>query len=367
MGRPLDKTNRKRRKKRKARRLENPQISKRGKPQAITDEDLILRRNSLVMLFEFKWGEVAWKLQHVKKLEDLLSCLGPLCSDGNVATLEPVIQCLLREEAQNVTGSELRGTREAYLNLQRQQSIAQALIQTLEKEVIESMVALRQARSKPELSKSAKSERKERVSLLRQVRQIIQIRVRARDEQIAVWRSFEKERQVMLKELQRQETHYSRTELFRFLRSKKYELNPLNLANAIAGMPFIGWRQSFRRSKPQLIFCGPSFRFLAFRFLQKCLAQSRPTSREEAERFLREEIMKLIPKKKTKKTSEIRRLAIYLKENWVPLEKALRDSWSSASQPPELPYVISAAFVRNQFLTPSALENILAASQSTEV
>jgi hypothetical protein len=43
------------------------------------------------------------------------------------------------------------------------------------------------------------------------------------------------------------EAYFARTEFLRFCRSKRYSLNPLNVANALAGLPFIGCRQSATR------------------------------------------------------------------------------------------------------------------------
>jgi len=45
------------------------------------------------------------------------------------------------------------------------------------------------------------------------------------------------------------EPSFARHELFRFLKSKRYEITPESLANATAGLPYMGWRQSMRRCK----------------------------------------------------------------------------------------------------------------------
>jgi hypothetical protein len=45
------------------------------------------------------------------------------------------------------------------------------------------------------------------------------------------------------------EAYFARTEFLRFCRSKRYRLNPLNVANALAGLPFIGCRQSAKRCR----------------------------------------------------------------------------------------------------------------------
>jgi hypothetical protein len=42
---------------------------------------------------------------------------------------------------------------------------------------------------------------------------------------------------------------FARAEFVRFCQSNRYRLNPLNIANALAGLPHIGWRQSAKRCK----------------------------------------------------------------------------------------------------------------------
>ena len=44
------------------------------------------------------------------------------------------------------------------------------------------------------------------------------------------------------------EAPFARQELFRFLKSKRYEVTPLALANAAAGLPYMGWRHSMRKN-----------------------------------------------------------------------------------------------------------------------
>jgi len=45
------------------------------------------------------------------------------------------------------------------------------------------------------------------------------------------------------------EAYFARTEFLRFCRAKRYTLNPLNVANALAGLPFIGCRHSIKRCR----------------------------------------------------------------------------------------------------------------------
>lgn len=45
------------------------------------------------------------------------------------------------------------------------------------------------------------------------------------------------------------EAYFARTEFLKFCKSKRYRLVPLNVANALAGLPLIGCRHSIRRCR----------------------------------------------------------------------------------------------------------------------
>jgi hypothetical protein len=70
--------------------------------------------------------------------------------------------------------------------------------------------------------------------------------------EVSLWeqrlRDFARQQQELWDRLRGLEAVFARQQIFRFCKSKRYELNPLNLANAAAGLPYIGWRQSTRRS-----------------------------------------------------------------------------------------------------------------------
>lgn len=66
------------------------------------------------------------------------------------------------------------------------------------------------------------------------------------------------------REIQLLEASVARNELFRFVRSGRYEVKPMSLANAVANVPYSGWRQSMRRCKrlPSYLGDGPNFELL---------------------------------------------------------------------------------------------------------
>ena len=58
------------------------------------------------------------------------------------------------------------------------------------------------------------------------------------------------------------EACYAEIEVFKLIQSRNYRLTPQTFANAMAGLPYIGWRQSLKRCakiplglKPDGLYC----------------------------------------------------------------------------------------------------------------
>ena len=85
-----------------------------------------------------------------------------------------------------------------------------------------------------------------------------------------------------LKEEQRSRGSYiSQSELLEFIVRKRYKLTPLSISNAIAGLPFIAWRQSTARciKWPR----AQGLRYSMFQELTRALAHSPHTAAEAVE------------------------------------------------------------------------------------
>ena len=66
------------------------------------------------------------------------------------------------------------------------------------------------------------------------------------------------------------EAYFARNEFFDFCQSKRYRLTPLDVANALAGLPFIGWRRSVDRCRKWKEDSG-GLSFEIFRILQRII------------------------------------------------------------------------------------------------
>jgi hypothetical protein len=144
---------------------------------------------------------------------------------------------------------------------------------------------------------------------------------------------------------------FARQELFRFLKSKRYELNPLNLANAVAGLPYMGWRQSMRRCTRVRCPIANSLNsqiFKAIRYLVK-------TAKAKTEKALRQRFQKGIPTLARRYQLAKEKLA----EDWLYVERAIRQSCRAKPHPKALPFEIVNRYLK-QTQSQSQVDRVLA-------
>jgi hypothetical protein len=147
------------------------------------------------------------------------------------------------------------------------------------------------------------------------------------------------------------EGSFARQELFRFIKSKRYELTPLHFANAIAGLPHMGWRQSMRRNAHSrcLIVNGSSYQvFKAVRYLVESL--NKKTEKNLVKSF--RESIRLLPSRYRLPQQEFAK-------NWLYLERAIHQSFRTKPPRKALPCEITKCYFQ-QLQTQSYLDTVLA-------
>jgi hypothetical protein len=136
-----------------------------------------------------------------------------------------------------------------------------------------------------------------------------------------------KERQLR-ERLRGLEASFARQELLEFLKSERYTLTPLNLANAAAGLPVMGWRRSISRSKtaPSKIANGTMYQvFKAIRYL---VTNANRKSENELITSFRDGIPSLPSRCQISKAE--------LAKNWFSLRRAVRQAYRSDPLPKPL-------------------------------
>lgn len=200
-----------------------------GRPIAIEDGRLLGARDHLVWLFEGTWADIGARLSWVKKPADVLDAIrvwdNPNLSTGN----HYIAKCLLRPSSIPVTPKWLTVKRRELGELNE---AARSAWDAREK-CRQSLEVAQRALS-PDLSEDEKAIVQDQIS--RRAQKFSE----ADAEQLAA-----NDRQKKMQDLLNDgEASFARAEFVRFCQSNRYRLTPLNVANALAGLPYIGWRQS---------------------------------------------------------------------------------------------------------------------------
>jgi hypothetical protein len=306
---------------------------RRGPHPALSDAQLHNRRDQLVQIFEGHWGEIGWELQRCKKPDDVIRVLSPLAESRS--WVAEVVEVFCRPSSEPASATILHRLRSQRRGLAEPGRIADASKRRAEEQLHQVNWALTQAhgRSRRIVKRARKQQRKEAWKIEKQYRNVV---------------DAERRLEARLSTL---EASFARQELVRFIRSKRYELTPLNLANAAAGLPGVGWRQSMRRnaSAPSVAANGLEYQiFKAIRYLAKIA--DRRTENGLVEGF--RESIPLLP-------SRYRLARVELAEKWLYLERALRQSYRVKSHVKALPFEITKRFFK-QSHSPSQVDMVLA-------
>jgi len=145
------------------------------------------------------------------------------------------------------------------------------------------------------------------------------------------------------------EANFSRTEFLRFCRSKRYRLTPFNVANALAGLPFIGCRHSAKRCRkwPE---DSSGLSYGIFRILQRIVRANvrRADLSRNTEKWLR-----------SRRPGGERFAIADLRENWYYLRRSISAVLEQSTSRAQLPAAISREYWQRKS-TPSAIDRAFA-------
>ncbi len=162
------------------------------------------------------------------------------------------------------------------------------------------------------------------------------------------------ERESLRMELKNLGACYAETEVFKLIQSRNYRLTPQTFANAMAGLPYIGWRQSLKRCAKIPLRLKPSGLYCVFDAVRYILNRVPYPLAKNDPLELFEKGISTLPKRDNYEFAQK-----YLLENWLHLKKALTNTWYSRIGRDELPYRITAAFEESMRHPPTVLERLL--------
>lgn len=302
-----------------------------GRPKYLSNEQLHDRREQLTAIFEGIWYEIGWELRKPKNPDDLIQILGPI----KETSARDIVSVFFRKTSEPASANNLRRVRREWRAITEPKISADEIKRKAQERLQRVGWALSQAR---------KNEH-------RMVKQVQKKRRKEFAEAAKAARRLAETERDLERRLRGLEASVARQELYRFLKSKRYALNPLSLANAIAGLPHIGWRQSMRRCRPapRVVTEGLSYQiFKAIRYITESTGRKSPKALIMS---FREQIP-LLPSRYRLARSE-------LAEKWFYLERAIRRAYGLKPRRKELPFVITKQYYM-QTRSQSQVERILA-------
>jgi hypothetical protein len=286
---------------------------RRGTPSAFTDEQLWNRRDQLVQTFETAWGRLGRDIPRVKRPDDIAKIFEPL----QQAYISDILSVYCRPSSQAPSAKRLRKLRvelrkqtEPWLNADK------AKWQALERlQIVDMAIANRKGWL---VQRARKTRRKEASRAMGGYLSLNEIRTQL---------------EAQIREL---EPSFARYELFRFVRSKRYEINPENLANATAGLPYMGWRQSMRRCKTRRSSIANGFAIQVFKAIRYLVGIAADKAEKPLVDHFRSQIT-LLPTRYKFARNE-------LAEKWFFLSRAVRQACHSKVHPKFLHFEITERY-----------------------
>lgn len=290
---------------------------RRGPISELTDPQIQGRAVQLLSVFEWDWGRIGLALERCKTPDDLIEIFSPLVETHVGSLISP----LCRPSTAIASGAQLRKIRSKLRGVQK-------------------------LRNSIDLERSGTHDawqRADNVFATMPIRNRRVLRRETKERRKAFARATQKYRSItaneyaLESELRALEGPFARKELFNFLKKQRCELNPVNLACAVAGLPFMGWRQSRKRCDLKAIQSarGPADQlFKAIRYLVN-------TAKERTERVLSDHFRNSITTLPSRYANAKKTMA----DNWLFLERAIRAACQAEPHPRAIPFNIMDRYV----------------------
>lgn len=310
-----------------------------GRPSALTNAELLQRREQLHGIFAAHWPTVGWNLQRVRGLTQVPLALRPL---GDLK--HPTIELLLWNTSAKAMPDGILRLQQERKKLDKELADVENRFSAGNKRVMEGEDAFEQAQNRFAIARDGysyarkKKRKKKAKSFLKErekwssLCQKVHAELNRRKESL---KQCNVERVEIRKKIADLEALFAQTELLRFVLSERYVFTPLNVANAAAGLPHMTWRNSFKRLRG-MSSAETSINYLIFEAVKIILERANPTSPGGATSAIRHQITR---------RKQFDRIREYLREHWPTLENAVLAGWSSAANANERPYKITSLFL----------------------
>lgn len=315
-----------------------PEKPKRGR-RTTADNFLVGSRNEWLSFFERCWHEIGWSLLEIRKrrastIAEIQEVFEPLQGKPHWQLAD----CFLRACPQPADGKELRAKSKRLGKLYDEIQKVQSERREQEYSCAIADNALKEASEQNR--EAIEAEVKKKKSHLEELNQKL--------------KRAESEANDLEKRVRDWETHFYCSQLLDFLCKGKYAVKPLVLANALAGSPRTGWRQSLARcSKMPRSSSYVQYPYGIFQAISQIWKRKSKRPELTAVGFFQAEIRKMEKIKQGGETYS------YLSEGWRDLRMAIEQCSTEGHSDEFMSYAITRAFVANRSRQKTSTDQIL--------
>lgn len=241
--------------------LEGKPRSPRHRPRRIPKQELFSTRDHLFEFLDRTWVMVDENLSRIETLkitaDEIPNAFKTWADEPNelyvVKLLLRSISSQAKAEIESWIGS--RNTRNKLVQFHTRQKEIDALDREI-KELADRRLKFEEHQREVESMPESELSKEERKNLKRKIGELLKGASISEEANRSTYRA-------MKKLLEDARADFARSELVRFCESPRYATTPRNVANALAGLPFIGWRQSTNTCiKSRAAVGGPNYRIL---------------------------------------------------------------------------------------------------------
>ena len=323
--------------------MTNREARKRGRP-TIDDELLGSARDYWVTLLEESWSEIGWSLNAIRNrrnvtVRDIRELFSSLVARTSNGMLLPFVD----DQAEPTEDGSISRDK---VELRKMHDVV-LLVRSELDELLQRAYPLI---SLLETATSDNCEARELVSIsqfskaisLQQKLMVLEEQLRALDASV-----------------KRRCSHFCQAQLLDFVKSRRYALEPRRIANAAAGLPEMRWRQSYNRCSRIKYEGQIHIWYQVFKLIERLCQATEATDAlglsADFERLL------------LRPTTKLRDARNYLATHWYTLRNVLSQALQAEQPSTQLPFSITAEFIRRICSSQDAMEQAVARSGSLKL
>jgi chemotaxis protein histidine kinase CheA len=293
---------------------------------------LVSRRNAIYDTICNGWAAIGWKLQTARSPENVRNALAPLGGGQRFATDPSIDRFLVPDQVD----SEPNRATLRVLKLEYKQVITRLRDRETERQEEEEW--LRKMAEAANAEKRQRRLQKEYIAQRRRTQKLVRACKQVREHEMK-----------LRSEIRAVEARLALVQILRFIQQRRYSFNPSNLANAMAGLPEIGWRRSNARCMTIKGLMAEHFSYRLFMTMRSLLNKC-DESRFKLTTCIQRNILR------TRMDDYVRS---HLCENWLFLKRTLEKINIRSTHPGELPFVVCDMFQRKTNAPRSNVDEIL--------